>query len=238
MKNEMMALGALVVMAASVASAGEEPTGKTLKRLFAAGGGKILFIGNSITLHGPKPDIGWTNNFGMAASAADNDYVHLVQKSVAELVGKTSTAMVVNGADFERQYTTVDVKSKFAPCFAFKADLAIVALGENVPTPGNEETKATFKRQFVLLLSELKKSGNPEVFVRSSFWADATKDDIMKSACAETGCTFVDIHTLGANEANYARSERKFEHSGVAAHPGDKGMKAIADALLEAIRKN
>ena len=33
--------------------------------------GKVLFLGNSITLHAPKPDIGWTGNWGMAVSAED-----------------------------------------------------------------------------------------------------------------------------------------------------------------------
>ena len=49
------------------------------------------------------------------------------------------------------------------------------------------------------------------------------------------GGVFVDISGLGKDESNYARSERSFAHGGVAAHPGDKGMQAIADALLKAI---
>ena len=46
-------------------------------------GPRVLFVGNSITLHGPRPQIGWTNNWGMAASARDKDYVHLLQKRIA-----------------------------------------------------------------------------------------------------------------------------------------------------------
>jgi alpha-galactosidase len=34
---------------------------------------KVLFLGNSITKHGPKADIDWKGNWGMAASAEAND---------------------------------------------------------------------------------------------------------------------------------------------------------------------
>ena len=46
------------------------------------GGVKVVFIGNSITLHGKLPEIGWYNEWGMAASAAEKDYVHLVTAAI------------------------------------------------------------------------------------------------------------------------------------------------------------
>ena len=37
---------------------------------------RILFVGNSITKHEPKPESGWFNDCGMEASSLDKDYVH------------------------------------------------------------------------------------------------------------------------------------------------------------------
>ena len=45
---------------------------------------RLLIVGNSITLHGPKADIGWDHNFGMAASLAERDYVHLLASRLME----------------------------------------------------------------------------------------------------------------------------------------------------------
>ena len=59
----------------------------------------------------------------------------------------------------------------------------------------------------------------------------------MKKAFDDAGAVFVDNCKLGGDESNYARSERKIEHAGVAGHPGDKGMQAIADTLWSAIQK-
>ena len=39
----------------------------------------VLCVGNSILAHGPSESIGWSGNWGMAASSADKDYYHLLQ---------------------------------------------------------------------------------------------------------------------------------------------------------------
>ena len=49
--------------------------------IYVESGFGALFVGNSLTKCRPKPDIGWTNDCGMAASASENDYVHLLMKN-------------------------------------------------------------------------------------------------------------------------------------------------------------
>jgi hypothetical protein len=144
---------------------------------------------------------------------------------------------VANVADLERNYATFDAAAKLKAEVAFQADTVILAIGENVPALKTAEARAQFKEAMVKLLTLLKRDSQATLNVRSCFFADATKDTILKEACEATGGVFVDISTLGRDEVNYARSERKFEHEGVARHPGDRGMRAIADAIFAAVVK-
>ena len=198
---------------------------------------KILFLGNSITLHGPAPSIGWTGNWGMAASEEGKDYVHLVTDSIAAASGHKPQVVVKNIADFERGYETYDLAAGLKEELEFHADIVVVAIGENVADPATDESKTAYAKAFASLLKNLKQHGAPEIFVRSSFWANATKDSIMQQAAMDADVTFVDLTTLGSDESNMARSERQIKHAGVAGHPGDKGMKAIADTIFAAIQQ-
>jgi hypothetical protein len=170
---------------------------------------RVLFLGNSITRHGPAPKIGW-----------NDDWPEIQFKNIA---------------DFERGLAAYDIDSSLKAEFDFKPTLVIVAIGENVAALGTEDAKAQFKSSLQKLFTRIRASG-ATLLVRSSFWADAAKDGILREACSANGGIFVDIGALGKDESNYARSERKFEHAGVAAHPGDKGMKAIAAAILAALQ--
>ena len=204
-----------------------------------AGTPRLLFLGNSITLHPPKADIGWTGNWGMAASAEAKDYVHLlIQRLAAEAGGVAPEARFENIADFERDHRTVDVVARFKAYADFNADIVILAIGENVPALATEEDKAVFRTAVAKLLALLKQNHAPALFVRGTFWPDPVKDAILRQACRDAGGIFVDISRLATDEKNYARSEREFSHAGVAAHPGDAGMAAISEAIWNAIRGN
>jgi hypothetical protein len=196
---------------------------------------RVLFVGNSITLHGPNPAIGWSGNWGMAASAKEKDYVHLVLRALARPAEPAPESRILNIATFERQYATADVNPYLKTASGFGPDLIIVAIGENVPKLDSPQAKAQFKASLTKLLRGLQGDARPTIVVRSCFWPNKDKDQMLKEACQEVGGTFVDISSLAKDEANYARSERKIQHRGVAAHPGDKGMQAITKAILKSL---
>jgi hypothetical protein len=198
---------------------------------------RILFLGNSITLHGPAPAIGWEGNWGMAASARDKDYVHLVVKAIAGAAGKEPETLVANIARFERQFETYDFDAELGKELAFQPDLVIVAVGDNVPALASDQARSGFRASLTRLLKKLKANSRPTIVVKTCFWADPVKDAILDQACKDVGGVLVDWSTHGKVEANLARSERAFSNGAVGGHPGDRGMQVIADSILEALRK-
>ena len=198
---------------------------------------KVLFLGNSITKHGPKADIDWTGNWGMAASAEAKDYVHVFTTSLSDKQGSTPEIHVKNIADFERAHQGYDFATKLKEAIDFQADLIVLAIGENVPALKTPEEKAKLQEAVTKLLTTLKGDRKPVILVRSGFWANAAKDEALRGASDTVGGIYADISALAKDKSLYGRSEREFKHDGVANHPGDKGMTAIAAALMRALSR-
>lgn len=196
-----------------------------------AGGVRVVFIGNSITLHGSLPKIGWTNVWGMAASAASNDYVHIVTRGIEKASGRRADVRVRNLAAFERGFAKYDL-SAVQDLVDFAPDYLIVALGENVPELKTEEERRAYGAAFSSLLSRfLQRPRRPVAVVRGVFWPSPWKDACMERAAKENHATFVKADV--ANDPSM-KAIGLFWHSGVQAHPGDKGMAEIAKRILAA----
>ena len=68
---------------------------------------RVLVLGNSITRHGPKDDIGWYGDWGMAASSADRDFVHRLFDMLTES-GKNVYMRIRQGAHWECNFNRED----------------------------------------------------------------------------------------------------------------------------------
>jgi len=229
--NERMIMKYLAILIiyglSTIAFGAEKPQTDDFKR--------IVFIGNSITTHGPSKKVDWSGNWGMAASAQEKDYVHILTRALTKEGEAPPEALIRNASAFERGYMTIDLDTELKDVFEFGADLVIIALGENVAGFKSAEEGALFKKSLKSALIRIKEKSDPLIVIRSCFWASKEKDKILKEIASEVGGRFVDISALCTDESSFARSERDYSHAGVANHPGDKGMKAIADAILRAL---
>ena len=111
---------------------------------------RVLVLGNSITCHGPKADIGWQGDWGMAASAPEKDYVHRLYTKFKE-AGQDVYMRIRQSAYWERHFGEDDCLPRFAADRYFGADLIVFRLGDNIP----EENAPGFPdalRQFMTYL--------------------------------------------------------------------------------------
>jgi hypothetical protein len=200
---------------------------------------KILFLGNSITYHPYNADVHWYHNWGMAASEESKDYVHVLTSKIAAAVGGTPTIKAINIANtFEKNFSTCDPANDLSSEIAFAPDLIVLAVGENV-TLNNTTDQANYATAYANLLSVLKAKTGATIYTRSCFWADTTKDGIMKAATVAAGDHYVDISSLCVNKANFAYSEEYYaSNSTINTHPGDAGMANIASALYSSMVAN
>jgi len=107
-------------------------------------------------------------------------------------------------------------------------DLVIVRIGENVNSKllGEQDFGAYYKS-----LIDYFKNNNADVKILcvSSFWKKDDVDAIIERVAKKEGCYYLKISELSADPKNMALGQ--FKNVGVAKHPSDMGMRAIADLI-------
>lgn len=187
-------------------------------------GMRVLVLGNSITHHGPLPSIGWNGDWGMAASVADSDFVHVLERRLKTRYGDVRLE-ATNIADWEMDFTH-DFSRE--PLLNFRPHVLVVRLGENVKTTvGYRESLEKLIRQF----------GGNKVIVTSAFWVDSAnvaKDSVAVKVTRAHGYSFVRLSDLCYDRSNMAYATYE---GGVGAHPSDQGMRLIAIRIDEEIAR-
>lgn len=197
--------------------------------MYPGGEYKVLIVGNSITRHTPSEVLGWYGDYGMAASCEEKDYVHILMREYNKR--KDSTYLVFGMGEWEMNYRAgSEVYDKYEVARDFDADLIIIRGIEN--TNGPDFDWDAFKVEYDKFVQHLNKSGRAKVIVTTGFWRHPGDSAVVEVA-KERGYTLVELGDLGQQPEMKALG--LFAHSGVANHPGDKGMEQIALRLLAAI---
>ncbi len=192
---------------------------------------KILYLGNSITLHSPNTDIGWHGNWGMAASSEEKDYVHVLDRMIEE-TGVTVEHLVDNIADFERAPDTFDF-AYFDKFRDWQPDVLILRICENTP----EEKVDAFGVAYEKLIRYFQREGLT-IYAVGPFWGQLAKENYIRQAAENTGVPFVTLKALYTQDFQKYQAIGLFEHAGVAAHPSDTGMQAIAESIFAAMQES
>ena len=190
---------------------------------------RILFAGNSITKHAPKPSVGWINDCGMAASDIDHDYVHLLMKKI-RTVDPYAGYCIAQVADIERQYDRPDVLDDYIEAAQFNADIVIMFFGANVPKDKCDpfpEQVAIWEDTYRKTRDLFSNNGRAAVFHSEGFYIRPALNEAKRKVAEACGDYFISLGDIPYKEDTH----------GMFNHPGDKGMEEIANCFCNAIRR-
>ena len=198
---------------------------------------KVVCLGNSITHHAYLPDVEWYSDWGMAASKPENDYCHVLEREL-QTFNKHTSVHPQNIYPFERN-PYCDIDSLIGKTCA-EADIIVLRICENV------NDIDAFKKNFPRLV-EYCLGITPHVIVSGAFWPHEKKERILVSAAERHALEFVPLSWITYQSDVYPKKgDILYDIDGkqypitkefIITHPNDKGMRAIATALLRAIKQ-
>ena len=156
------------------------------------------------------------------------DFVHRLYTLCSER-GKTRMC-ILQASVFEKYYYRDFIFDEYRAAKDFAADCVIMRISENVaPVPKRSEIFLKRYKQFAGYLS----GENAKLIFTTGFWKNEFADPIVKRAALDCKAELVELGDLGEDSA--MRADGLFEHKGVAMHPGDRGMAAIAKRIFSVI---
>ncbi|MET3373582.1 alpha-galactosidase [Variovorax boronicumulans] len=184
---------------------------------------RITFIGNSLTLHTPKKELGWSNSWGMAASAQDRDYAH-----------RTGAALGLPVSVFNLAALESDPENNLSRIAEVTRDIrattvVVVELGDNVQPASQEKFIDAYER----LLDAAK---GLQLICLSTWWKNEPLDRVLEQQCVSHGGRYVHIGDIRADAARLDAGGPQFSDPGVNAHPHDSGMAMISERIVAAVR--
>ena len=199
----------------------------------------MLVLGNSITKHGHNEY--WWNEIGMAASEAPKDYYHRLVAALTERYGDVNAYALnysqweINGHDRGQTFSIID------PLLCEQLDYIILQLGENVT---DSSTLRTDLETLVIHIRD--KCPDASIVMVGNFWENKeTVEKIKKDVAKDYGINYVSLDNLwgkaefqagmGTIVFDEEGKSHVIDHSGVAVHPGNLGMKAIAEKIVDCI---
>lgn len=220
----------------------QKDVAKSLAKSGAPNAYRVLFIGNSITLHGTsaklKERLKWNHVSGMAASEESRDYAHvlgaLLQKSLPDRKVELYFHTYGGGGSVAQRLSAIDVVQPVEP------HLVIIQLGEHEKKPAGVLKLQT---DYEMLVTSFD-GQNPRPAIicagpwslppssdKSSYdgWAGQVQE-VMKEVCARRGIPFLSVRDLAEDPSCSGWGES----AGVRWHPNDKGHAGYAQKFFDA----
>lgn len=192
-------------------------------------GTRVLFVGNSVTKHEPKAEIGWYGDHGMCASCKERDYVHILMDKIREQDPHAAFG-ILQVAPFEWSFHQgFDIPQACREGGEFAPDVVILFFGANVDGSfdADPEKMALFAKRYEELRNFLCQKRTVTVIHCGSFWNRPRLDAQKRQVAIRYQDDYVDLGDFSQTEAV---RDPKFNH------PNDLGMEKIAQRIWQILQ--
>lgn len=192
---------------------------------------KVLILGNSITYHGEKDEIGWHGNWGMAASSAARDYVHILFETLKNMYENIQFC-IAQVSSLEIDFCNKEHMKDYAIIKDYSPDITVLRFGENIKPSAYDMTE--LEENYDYFIKNYLMGDKTNLIFTTRFMKDDCIDGMIRKCSVAYGGITVELGDLGDDDNMKAIG--KFEHAGVQDHPGDLGMKTIAERIYSAVK--